>query len=121
VTAAQSTLDFTGPLPLVQERAQQRDAERDRSLEALEHGKHAEDIEIANGVAVQLAALDRDRCVTAPRLQAELERRGLIAAGGDTRWLGGVLTRKRWVRVGTVNEGSKARPVGLWRLREGSE
>src|SRR5688572_23340943 len=118
---SQLAIDFTGPSVVVQSRRRQRALERDRTIELLQEGRHAEDIERAHQIAAGLARLDPDGCTTAPRLQAELERLGFIAAGEDTRWLGGVLTRKRWVRVGTVNEGSKARPVGLWKLRIGSE
>jgi len=114
---SQTALDFTGPLPTVQERQGQRDAERKRALERLQFGDHAEDIEMAHRIGLELAALDPEGCTSTPRIKEELLRRGLIGAKEDTRWLGGALTRRRWVAVRQVAEGSKSRRVVLWRPR----
>lgn len=114
---SQTTLDFTGPLPTVQERQGQRDAERDRTLEHFQYGPRAADVELAHGVALELAAIDPEGCTSCPRVHVEMVRRGLMTAEEDARWLGGVLTRRRWVAVRQVTEGSKSKRVVLWRPR----
>lgn len=89
-------------------------ARRDDVLEALT-GRRAVLVEQATEIADELAR--RDGCTCAPRVLAEMRRRGIDVEVCDRRWMGAVLLPSRgWARTGQlVGEGSKARPVPLWR------
>jgi len=88
-------------------------AARDATLAALAE-RRAVLVQHATRVALELCA--RDGCVTAPRVLAEMRRRGLHDEAADARYLGAVLLpSKGWRRTGElVGEGSKCRPVPVW-------
>lgn len=98
----------------VQARAKQRDAERDRSLDALS-AVRAELIALADAAALDIAR--QWGSVTAPELLTELRARGYgeMLAAVDPRWIAAVLLPSRgWRAIGYVNHGSKSRPVKRW-------
>jgi hypothetical protein len=85
--------------------------------------QHAENrerlISIADAVALEIATRDGEVCM--PRVLAEMRRRGhgWLLESVDPRWSGAVLLPSRgWERTGAiVREGSRARPVPLWRIK----
>lgn len=89
-------------------------ARRDDVLEVLAE-RRAVLVEQATAIALELAHRDGSTC--APRVLSEMRRRGIDLETCDRRWMGAVLLPSRgWERTGEhVNEGSKARPVPLWK------
>ena len=89
-------------------------AARDETLAALAE-RRAVLVRDATRVAFELCA--HDGVVTAPRVHAEMRRRGLDDGTADARYLGAVLLpSKGWERTGElVGEGSKCRPVPVWK------
>lgn len=105
MTATCATLRLVVPTPA---------SARDETLDALT-ARRAVLVARATRVALELCA--RDGCVTSPRVLAEMRRRGLDDGTADARYLGAVLLpSKGWTRTGElVGEGSKCRPVPVWR------
>lgn len=93
--------------------------QRDWVLELHQHQRPGL-IATADRIARRLCESDGSTCM--PRVIAEMRRLGYgpQLADQDPRWCGAVLLPSRgWERTGElVNEGSKARPVPLWRRRE---
>lgn len=85
---------------------------------AVQHGRHEAEIAIARQVARELCELHGE--TTAPRLRAEMIRRGLLREDDkETRWVGGVLygVHSGFVRTGkSVPEGSHGSMRPVWRL-----
>jgi hypothetical protein len=81
--------------------------------------ERAELIEVADQIAAELSA--RDGAVCMPRILAALRARGYGAKLDvlDPRWTGAVLLPTRgWERTGEIaREGSRARPVPMWRRK----
>lgn len=125
MTATQTTLALYAPEPVSARRGQRR-AERARTIELHQHGKHAEVIAVAQTVAIDLCRTGKRAapswlvpvgCVTATCLEEEMTERGLLKPedAADTRWKGGVFTRANgWRRVGYAPVGSKGRVVAVW-------
>jgi hypothetical protein len=83
------------------------------------HAKHrAALISVADRIARELAA---NGPVCMPRVLRAMREQGYAAMleGVDPRWTGAVLLPSRgWQRTGElVREGSRARPVPMWRRR----
>lgn len=133
MTPSQTTL-FPAPSEAASPaRARQRHQERDRSLEALQHGRRRALIALAHQVAVEMAEANAcampswcvpDGCVTAPQVIAEMKRRGFVREGEkELRWCGGAFpggagASAKWQRTGYAPVGSKGRAVAVWRLIE---
>ncbi len=90
--------------------------ERDAALRRHDE-RHALLLEHARRIAHELAARDGATC--GPRVQRAMRERGYDDGSADQRYLGGCcLPSLGWERTGeTVREGSRARPVPMWRRR----
>jgi hypothetical protein len=137
MTPVQTAMVFEPPKPEALARRRQRLTERDRTLEALQHGRRRELIALAHRVAVEMAAANAcampddgipDGCITSSQVKDEMKRRGYLRQDDKaTRFLGGCFPggppgAEKWLNVGmTTATASKGRPSAVWRLREGSE
>ncbi len=81
--------------------------------------ERAEMIEVADQIAAELASRDGSVCM--PRILAAMRARGYGDKLDvlDPRWTGAVLLPTRgWERTGEIaREGSRARPVPMWRRK----
>jgi hypothetical protein len=91
-------------------------APRDRVLDHLSKTR-AYLIAAASNIARELAAMDGSTCM--PRVLRAMRAHGMGDAldAVDPRWSGAVLLPSRgWERTGEIaREGSRARPVPMWR------
>jgi hypothetical protein len=117
MTGVQTALLLDAPEPATA-RHRQRRAERARTMDSLQHGRHEAEITLARQVARELCELHGE--TTATRLRAEMVRRGYVRADEkETRWVGGVFFGKHsgFVRTGQyVPEGSHGSMRPVWKL-----